>query len=1094
MKHLMFVLVTVLSVGLFATDSTWKGGTSGSWFDEANWEGGVPGNVRNAAGTITGNGNRAVFPTGTDTITIADAMEILTGGLSVKSDVKSTGGIHLTGLLSGAGGLVTSGVGRLFIEHTANTYTGTTSIGQTGHFYFNTIADPGTPSSLGAPTGDNAVLEVTAAAQVTLNQTGTQSTTRGIRMQSKFYLCAISGATLDFRGFYDNDAGKYDITSRNSGTINLYGSVTGSVSRTDGGTLNLRGSANRLGDFYVAQGSVYAWSFGSGFITGRNPYLSLGQNSSPSAGVVGYAGTGDVTTAHDVTYVNFGRLVCTTAGASWHLTGAYSGGITTATGGNRKHTQGFIGPGHIILDAGINEMMAIDTGSSTFVTIKGCCTMTNGTPYVFQKGKFYLEGGWSVPDGMIVTARVYNANSGFLSCKGRFKNVAIQSGNGGAASAEAWGYGIGAGSHDATGSADIDRLLIPYGYTASFKIDHNGTCDHIYARSFHHNNRAYFNFKALNGYIRAGKYHILSWDDVDGGAAANVAGGCFFSSNADNQVPPGSYFSSEGKKLYLNVPNTASQLTWNESAGDTWDHATALFTDVATGAAAAFEDGYRVNFQPTAVNKTVTAVEAVAPSDVIIDTDKDFTLAATAPISATGFLSKTGKGSFTITGPQSYARGFFVTNGTAFTQTADSVLGGEGIDLLFGAYTNVLSGTNTFTGRIRHLPAGTSVSSWLIADNDASFGSVTQVWTYGNRNSNCGILLKNGARISDKTLVIGGRSGNRPGIGTFDATPCAWVGDIVEEPNATSHDNLYLCSKWDNVNGDLTVGKEDGSSIVSGKFSSINLRGYGGILRIRSKFLTPDIDLVRNDAGTAQFCTTGNQVRYFKMCEGQATFTVAEAFSQCSGVEFGKNQKNSSAWIKLGGFDQTFGGIKDVDMSLDTNIGNKRYLQTDADKPATLTLDVASGKSFKYGKGNALTESYITGPLSIVKKGAGSQVFGNTAAMTGSVTVEAGTLVFTNDCSFASASGFTVKGGRMVFSSNVRVMGPDKTLSYFTSADSVIELNRDETVTFFEVDGRRMPGGTYGGLDSTATYRSAKFAGTGRLLVKSPEGLNIIVK
>jgi autotransporter-associated beta strand protein len=104
-------------------------------------------------------------------------------------------------------------------------------------------------------------------------------------------------------------------------------------------------------------------------------------------------------------------------------------------------------------------------------------------------------------------------------------------------------------------------------------------------------------------------------------------------------------------------------------------------------------------------------------------------------------------------------------------------------------------------------------------------------------------------------------------------------------------------------------------------------------------------------------------------------------------LSFGQAASTNRGTLDLGGFNQTVAGLATIVGSSGTT-----NIVTTSVGSGTLSINVTSGSSFTYGDGSTTNSGVISGAVSIVKLGAGTQILGGSNSYTGPTTVSAGTL------------------------------------------------------------------------------------------------------
>ena len=132
---------------------------------------------------------------------------------------------------------------------------------------------------------------------------------------------------------------------------------------------------------------------------------------------------------------------------------------------------------------------------------------------------------------------------------------------------------------------------------------------------------------------------------------------------------------------------------------------------------------------------------------------------------------------------------------------------------------------------------------------------------------------------------------------------------------------------------------------------------------------------------------------------GTLKMGVANALPSTTAVTLGQNDTNTVV-LDLNGFSQTIASLASDPTAVGGNTTGKTVTSATA---ATLTID---------GSANTTYAGNITGALSIIKNGTGSQVFGGATSYTGTTTVNAGTLVLgSTPANFATPGNISVVAG-----------------------------------------------------------------------------------
>jgi fibronectin-binding autotransporter adhesin len=174
--------------------------------------------------------------------------------------------------------------------------------------------------------------------------------------------------------------------------------------------------------------------------------------------------------------------------------------------------------------------------------------------------------------------------------------------------------------------------------------------------------------------------------------------------------------------------------------------------------------------------------------------------------------------------------------------------------------------------------------------------------------------------------------------------------------------------------------------------------------------------LDKNGAGVLTLAAANTYAGPTTLVQGNIRLGIADAIPTNSVFMFGAN--TNARRLSLEGFNQTLGG---VDSALAT--GGALILESAvdgvSDAPATLTLNVASATNYTFSGFVRNAPGATNSALSLVKSGAGTQVFSGGAVLvsySGPTTVNAGVLEFSGSNSVASNSAITLGGGTVRFS------------------------------------------------------------------------------
>jgi autotransporter-associated beta strand protein len=367
---------------------------------------------------------------------------------------------------------------------------------------------------------------------------------------------------------------------------------------------------------------------------------------------------------------------------------------------------------------------------------------------------------------------------------------------------------------------------------------------------------------------------------------------------------------------------------------------------------------------------------------------------------------------------------------------------------------NVASGTSyTFSGFVRNA-AGGAVNSALTLTKS---GSGTQVFSGGSivnysgaTTINGGVLefAGNSSNLSNSAITInaggtlrfsgGGTRSNAAisGTGTLEKTGNNTLTLSVNNPSfagTTTLSSGTLVLSASNALGSSRVTVNGGLlDLSSGTVSLNDLNGGGGTItlgnggqltanmRVDGQFngvISGTGALVKQSASTLVLGGASTYTGDTTLLNGNVRNAVADALPTATVLRFGESSNNRR--FQLQGFSQTLAGVDDS-----ASTGGILIVEAASDslanKPATLTLNVASGTSFTFGgyvrNGNVAGNS---SPLTLIKNGAGTQVFSGSGALvdySGATTINAGILEFAGPNSVAANSAITLAGGTVRFS------------------------------------------------------------------------------
>jgi fibronectin-binding autotransporter adhesin len=415
----------------------------------------------------------------------------------------------------------------------------------------------------------------------------------------------------------------------------------------------------------------------------------------------------------------------------------------------------------------------------------------------------------------------------------------------------------------------------------------------------------------------------------------------------------------------------------------------------AAGASTAFMDA-----------NAASATNILAGGAVIDTNGFDITIgqALLSGTAGDGGLTKTGTGTLTLSGSNSYNGNSLVNSGTLAFTTSQSNIGGLSMANGSGLRIASLGAANQTVLTTTSLTLGNTTMSFDFNSFDStvpliSTGAVTLNGTTGFNLSN-GAFLTTGTHQLISYSSFGG-SGTLLTGGTFTFTPRN-TGTIVNANNAVSVVIIANSPEWNgNINGNW----------------DIDTTGTGG-------------------QGTKNWRSSGNPTTYFQTATGTdsvifsdnatgtTTVNVVAAVSLL-GVLFNNNTKTytltgtggiagSSGLVKSGTGTlvitntNTYSGVTTInagalqigDGITDGNIASTPSILNNG----TFVYNRSAGSSFTYG-------GIVSGSSSLVKSGSGTQILTATNTYSGGTTINSGTLRLTTTAGAANTGVFNLSGG-----------------------------------------------------------------------------------
>ena len=1062
---------------------TWQGASGGTWSVAANWqeEGGATAATAPTDGDVLRFANATAMKTvndiddltvgeleltGTAALTINGskfkvASKITKSGTTaaitdtVTPDIELLGDVNLNvsgkkqytlkfnGVLSGSGGLVISlgDQNKLYLLG-LNTFTGsvkyTGATKTTSFTYIKTLAPAGQPSSFGAGT-DEIVFIGNLCSD---GGTGTGGTT------DRAWSITTSGS-WNLSGFVfagDCDFNNSSFAYGSANTLRFKGRVLNLAQVTlpynSKGTLYFDSPENTIETFSIAYGKVYLNGNGS-FLSGSGKTLTIGRNNNSSTTALYYTGTGHAVCGHTIDV----DAMSTESSNSISVTNKTA---TLELSGLIKSTKQyaspltFTGAGTLITSGTMQDTYSISkTGAGTW---KHTGTATYSGTTTISAGRFELMGSMTSP----ITVK----NGAVIAGTGTANDLTLQKG----------------ATFDV---ADFNQPLV------------------------------------LSGELTTtGDVTVQMPDDWDGKDATVITLGAASLTGkilVKGGVPAEAHAVVENGKVVVKEGPAPQACVWTGAVNGNWDTVTANWADSQR-----FVAGSEVVFPAGAANREVTLPADVVSGPMTITGGDDYSFSGGA-ILGNALFTLAGGGTVTFanqtqfsgvnvnTGAVTLAAGGCIRNsavevakGASLTVAEGGSIDGDGSVTVRGTYEN-RSTTSSYTGNTA-LYVSTTVFT------DRTFGAPDAGYVMAEASGltirfQPGVFLQKWLRKQDEsylTLVApeSGRAGlygdlshwgSSSGGYTFKDSSSA-NGGILEigTPNGT---NRFYNAK---------SGQETYGNSWTSAFTSPN--GTNGV-EINSRINYGHSSAkIMNDGrlNYAQVNSTNNNWDSTIISKGLLRVGANEALPSGATTYVVADSASEWACLDLRGHVQTLANLKDYEK--DASAMKGEFVIRSTGGRGTLVVGGTSCDMIR-------PRTQFTGDLDIIKRGAGTAVFGFGAEaasdQSGYVSVEAGTLRTTVPGVFGCATNVLVAAGATLAVETDDTLGVPRTCRLDLADGATLSVPAGVTVkvAYAQVgnsgsDGKRLERGTY-----TKANLPNLISGDGKFVVKyDAGGLVIMVK
>ncbi|MHA7775783.1 autotransporter-associated beta strand repeat-containing protein [Roseibium sp. M-1] len=384
----------------------------------------------------------------------------------------------------------------------------------------------------------------------------------------------------------------------------------------------------------------------------------------------------------------------------------------------------------------------------------------------------------------------------------------------------------------------------------------------------------------------------------------------------------------------------------------------------------------------------------------------DATSTFSGAIGGTGGLVKTGLGTLTLSGSNTFTGGTSISAGTlAFGSSDDvtfgSVISGSGAVSQVGAGTLTLSGTNTYSG-------GTRVSSGVLAaSSDANLGDAS-----GGLTLDGGTLRFGAAFDLAATRVVTLASGGIIDTNGFDTTlASAIVGSgglskIGEGVLTLTGSNTY--SGGTTISGgvlaassDASLGDASGGLTLDG--GTLQFGAAFDLAETRAFTLASDGSIDTNGFDTTLAQVVSGSGGLTKTGGGTLTLTGSNTYSGGTTISGGVLATSSDA------------NLGDTSGSLTLDDGTLRF-GASFDLSATRAVTLASGGTIDINGFDTTLAQVVSGSGGLTKSGGGTLTLAGSNIYSGGTTISGGALAVASDANLGDTSGsLTLDDGTLRF-------------------------------------------------------------------------------
>ncbi len=455
------------------------------------------------------------------------------------------------------------------------------------------------------------------------------------------------------------------------------------------------------------------------------------------------------------------------------------------------------------------------------------------------------------------------------------------------------------------------------------------------------------------------------------------------------------YFGANSTGTYASTSNEVGNVTVADNATVTLTAGGSLRNSAATSYISTYNIGTGATLNWIAQTQYITG--AYSASGFIKNGAGTWNIGAQSAAYTGGFTLNAG--TIIITGANSIGTGTFTINGGVIsassgkTRTANIVLGGN--------FENAGTGADIWSGTVALGAATRTITNSVTSGNSRSYtgiisGAVGSGLTFAGSGAGVTYIGNTGNTFSGPIAITGSEVIFNDN-GAFGATTSITLDGGRLTIGTTASASAITTATIASTRL-IYVGSTAGTSISIGGATGVTT--YNGV--IANKPSTTGF-LAKQGAGTLVLggASTYSGDTFINNGKIQLLASSSGALPSTTILNLGQASSTNLGTFDLNGQSQQIAGLVST---TGTNAAATKNTVTSA-TAATLTINVADGVTSTYGAGTAANSGVITGLLSLVKTGSGTQVLGDANTYTGTTTINGGILSVGSIGNGAVASG-----------------------------------------------------------------------------------------